>query len=231
MTEQTYDFDAKEVHSEASQLSEKSPQKLEVWEIVSKLVPSNALLLDVGCYNGSFGQYLHGVKYVGVDINSQAIKEAKRKEIDVVLASCDFLPFKNESFDACSLIEVIEHLYFPGNAVREVHRILKRSGKLILTTPNLADLINRVNMLLGSNIIPGLEQSQHIRFFTWKSLNVFLRRHGFKLEERKSWYVPFPLKRVTDKYPSWRRTMRLPAKLFPNLGDSLIGRWGKIRKA
>jgi len=228
MTGHTYDLDAAEVHREASQLSEKSAQKREKWEIVSKLVPLSGFLLDIGCYNGSFSGYLHGIKYVGVDVNSEAVKGAKRKKIDVVLASCDFLPFRSGSFGACSMIEVIEHFYFPSKAIREVHRILKPKGKLILTTPNLANFIDRVNLLMGLNIIPGLEQSQHIRFFTWKSLNSFLARHGFKLEWRKTHFLPFPLKRITDRYPMWRKAMRVPARLFPNLGVTLIGRWTRI---
>jgi len=228
MTEHMYDLGTKEVHKEASQLSEKSPLKIEKWKIVSKLVPLSGLLLDIGCYNGSFSRYLHGINYVGVDVNVQAIKEAKRKKIDVVLASCDSLPFKRESFDACSMIEVVEHLYFPGKAIEEVHRILKLNGKLILTTPNFANFINRVNLLMGLDIVPGLEQSQHIRFFTWKSLNAFLRRHGFQLENRKAWFLPFPLKRVTEKYPLWRKAMGLAGKLLPNLNVTLMGRWRRI---
>jgi SAM-dependent methyltransferase len=229
VTDHLHDLDATEFHSEESQLSEKSPQKHEQWKIVSKLVPSSGLLLDVGCYNGSISQYLHGIEYMGVDVNRRAVEEARRKGIDVLLASCDFLPFKNELFDACSLIEVIEHLYFPGKAVKEAYRILKPGGKLIVGTPNLANFIDRVNLLIGENIVPGLEQSQHVRFFTWKSLNSFLRRNGFELEERRTWYLQFPLKRMTDKYPSWRKAMRLPARLLPNLDKALHGRWRKIQ--
>lgn len=229
VVENVHDRDAIEFHRVESQLSEKSPEKLEQWEIVSELVPSSGFLLDVGCYNGSFSRYVHGIQYIGVDVNRQAISEAKERKIDVMLASCNFLPFRSGLFDACSLIEVIEHLFFPGKAVEEAHRILKPDGKLILTAPNLVNFIDRVNMLVGKNIVPGLEQSQHIRFFTWKSLNHFLRRNGFELEGRKTWYLQFPLKRITDKYPLWRKAMRLPAKLFPNLDKALCGRWRKAQ--
>ncbi len=219
---------------DAEEVPQASPQKLEKWKIVSKLVPSNGLILDVGCYNGTFSRYLrthactHGIGYVGVNVNSQAVKEAKRKKLDAVLASCDFLPFQSEAFDTCSLLHVIEHLYFPDKAIGEAHRILKPNGKLILIARNFANFFNRVYILVGKNVIPGFEQSQLIRFFTWKSLNDLLKRNGFELEERKTWYLPFPLKRITDKYPLWRKAMRLPAKLLPNLSDSLIGRWRKI---
>lgn len=226
MTEHEYALDVKETYDEKL-------RKLEKWEIVSKLVPSNKLLLDVGCYNGSFSRYLrthahmHRIGYVGVNINSQAIDDAKGKKLDAVLASCDFLPFKNEAFDACSLLHVVERVYFPDNAIKEAYRILKSNGKLILVTRNFADFINRVYMLIGINVIPGFEQSEIIRFFTWKSLNNFLKRHGFEFERRETWFIPFPMRKITDKYPTWRKVMRFPARLLPNLSDSLMGRWIK----
>ena len=143
------------------------------------------------------------------------------------MASCDFLPIRNEAFYTCSLMQVIGHLYFPTKTVREVHRILKFDGKLILTTLNFADFSNRINVLIG-NIIPGMEQSLLLRFFTWKSLNIFLRKHGFKLEKRRKWFIPFPLMRIIYKFPAWRKAMTLPAKVLPNYSDSLMGEWRKI---
>jgi len=223
--EKVNDLCAKEAHKSAP-LIEFTPN-IERQHILSKLLQPDGLLLDVGCWDGSFSQYLNGMKYIGVDINCQALGKAKGKKIDVVIASCDFLPFKSESFDACSMIEVIEHLYFPGKAVREAHRILKPNGKLILATPNFVNFIDRVNMLIGNYTPYGTEQGKHIRFFTWKSLNDFLRRHGFELEERKTWYLPFPMRRITKKFSSWRNVMRLLAKLFPNFDEGLLGKWRK----
>jgi len=225
--EEINDLYAKETHKRAS-LEGCSPSRArERQQILSKLLPPNGLLLDVGCWDGSFSRYSREINYIGLDINLQALKKAKRKKIDLILASCDFLPFRSESFDACSMIEVIEHLYFPGRAIREAHRILKPNGKLILATPNLVNFIDRVKMLLGKDIT-WLFGHQHIRFFTWKSLNDLLRRHGFELEERETWFLPFPMRSVTKKYPSWRKAMRLPAKLFPNLDEGLLGKWRKV---
>lgn len=226
MQEEIQDLDVNKFHKETA-------QKLEKWKIVAKLIPPNGLVLDVGCYNGTFGRYLRmnanmlGIRYVGVNVCNEALKDAKGRSMDAVLASYDFLPFKNESFDTCSLLHIIEHIYFPEKAVIEVYRILKPNGKLILVARNFANFIDRVHMLMGQDFIPGLEKSELIRFFTWRSLNGLLRRHGLKLEERQTWFLPFPARRVTEKYTKWRKAMRLSARLFPNLDESLIGRWTK----
>jgi SAM-dependent methyltransferase len=220
------DFYAKETHKKAS--LDCCEPSVERQQILSKLVPSNALLLDVGCWDGSFSQFLNDVKYVGVDVNRKALEKAKLKKLDIVVASCDFLPFKNEAFDACSIIEVIEHLYFPDKVLREIHRILKKNGKILLATPNFVNFIDRVNILMGKHPLAGTSH-QHIRFFTWKTLNTLLRRCGFELEKRETWFLPFPTRTIAKKYLLWRRIMRVAAKLFPNLDEGLLGRWRKIK--
>jgi SAM-dependent methyltransferase len=219
------DFYAKATHKHAS--LEGCEPSIERQRILSKLVPSNALLLDVGCWNGSFSQFLNSVEYVGIDINRQALEKTKLKKLDVVVASCDYLPFKNEAFDVCSMIEVIEHLYSPEVALREINRILKKNGELVLATPNFVNFIDRINMLIGKHPLAGTEH-QHIRFFTWKTLNVSMKKCGFELEKRETWILPFPARTITRKFPKWRKIMMHTAKLLPNLDEGLLGKWRKI---
>jgi ubiquinone/menaquinone biosynthesis C-methylase UbiE len=160
MLEKMYDLNATKSHKEAP-LKGCEPS-VERQKILSKLLQPGGFLLDVGCWDGSFSQYSDEIEYVGVDINLKALKKAKRKKIEVIWASSDFLPFKSESFDMCSMIEVIEHLYLPGKAVEEIHRILKSNGKLILGTPNFVNLVDRIYMLMGKHTIEGMEHHQHM---------------------------------------------------------------------
>lgn len=52
-----------------------------------------------------------------------------------VQADVHRLPFRDETFDLVLCTEVLEHLHAPDSALREMHRVLKPRGKLILTTP------------------------------------------------------------------------------------------------
>ncbi len=226
--ERINDFYAKKYHKKAP-LEECKPS-IERQRILSELAPSRGLLLDVGCWDCSFSQHLKGIEYIGIDINRRALEKARSKKIDVVLASCDLLPFRSEVFDACSMIEVIEHLYFPSKAIKEAHRILKPDGKLILATPNFVNFIDRISVLVGKHEISGTEH-QHIRFFTWQTLNNFLEKHGFELEKRKTWFLPFPTRRIVRKNRLWRKLMGYTVRLFPNLDEGLLGGWRKVSKS
>ena len=59
------------------------------------------------------------------------------------------LNIENNSVDLILMCEVIEHLYNPDLVLEECYRILKKNGKLIITTPNLTSWFNRILFLFG----------------------------------------------------------------------------------
>jgi SAM-dependent methyltransferase len=61
------------------------------------------------------------------------------------------LPFPDETFDLVIFAEVIEHLTYPQIMVSELARVLKPGGALVLTTPNIFSLGNRLATLLGTD--------------------------------------------------------------------------------
>jgi ubiquinone/menaquinone biosynthesis C-methylase UbiE len=85
---------------------------------------SDLRTLDIGCANNPYKAYFKN--RVGVDISSAP-------NVDVV-ADAHSLPFENESFDQILCTEVLEHLHTPELAIREMRRVLKPAGKIILTT-------------------------------------------------------------------------------------------------
>jgi SAM-dependent methyltransferase len=102
--------------------------------------------------------------------------------------------FGADSADLVLMIEVIEHLLNPDDAILEVQRILHRGGALILTTPNLSSLINRLSLLAGYLPLsaevstrkvfgrPGSSVAGHLRLHTFRSLRDFLSFYDFKIE-------------------------------------------------
>jgi len=98
------------------------------------------LILDIGCAEGFITNYLSQLQaqVIGIDID-QSLKIAKNKvkNADFIQASITHLPFKDGTFEAATLLEILEHL--PNAAINkgiaEVNRVLKSGGTLIVSVP------------------------------------------------------------------------------------------------
>ncbi len=84
----------------------------------------HGLTLDIGCGHVAYQKYFPN--YIGFDIQPGL-------KVDVV-GDAHNLPFKDEKFDNILCTEVLEHLHSPEIAISEMKRVLKKGGKLILTT-------------------------------------------------------------------------------------------------
>ena len=94
-------------------------------------------ILDVGCGTGINLKYLDQYgKASGLDFSKDALYFSRsRGNAALVCGSGDCLPFKNNSFDIVCAMDVLEHIEDDEGAVRELFRILRIGGYLILTVP------------------------------------------------------------------------------------------------
>ncbi len=100
---------------------------------VADRLPPGALLLDAGAGECAYRTSFAHCRYVAMDL---AIGEATWNYANLdSLARLDGLPLADESVDAILCTQVLEHLEWPREAVREFHRVLKPGGVLYLTAP------------------------------------------------------------------------------------------------
>ena len=137
---------------------EESPQRLEEtcpwYKLVLEYLPPLAgkRVLEVGCGRGRFLTELtaRGPVVYGVDLSAFAVHVAQehlrkagvsRARAAVCQADAHYLPFADASFDVVVSCETIEHLIEPETALREMARVTKQGGMLILTTPSYLNLM------------------------------------------------------------------------------------------
>lgn len=171
-------------------------------------------ILDIGCHIGTDLFQLPKVnpnaKFWGIDISSDAISYAKKlaklrgeKSIYFKVADANKpLPFPESYFDVVLASEVIEHLHYPQQFLKEVRRILKSSGNLIVSTPNDKSIVNKIARFLGiKRLVEASRQmdfqrhgpafhlqpadwdhSAHISLYGWSEWKKMFEKAGFKVD-------------------------------------------------
>jgi SAM-dependent methyltransferase len=178
-----------------------------------------AVFLDCGCRDGEFtlkkAAKIGTKKIHGIEIVESNANIARARGIE---AYCGDLqqkfPFEDATFDAVSVSQVIEHLSDTDGFFREVNRVLKKGGYVIVATPNLAsfdsillliggrqpglanvsDEVLAGTLKIGHQPVPPDEGPLHRRSFTPRALRELMEYHGFKtVRDRCVGFYPLPL--------------------------------------
>ncbi|WP_309493607.1 class I SAM-dependent methyltransferase [Candidatus Hecatella orcuttiae] len=111
-----------------------------VWGLYnSEVGNARPLVLDCGCGRGSYAYRLDEEQYVGLDVDALSIKLAHRfyPENMFVVGDATKLPFRGSVFDHVICSEVLEHVSKDKAVLAELARVMKPSGRLILSVPNI----------------------------------------------------------------------------------------------
>jgi SAM-dependent methyltransferase len=101
-------------------------------ELIPLLAELKGEVLDVGCGRKPYRSLVDSARYVGVDIDSPATREIGAADI---YYDGSTLPFDRASFDAVICSQVLEHIFAPDEFLREIWRVLRPGGQLVLTVP------------------------------------------------------------------------------------------------
>jgi SAM-dependent methyltransferase len=154
---------------------------------VIKYIPEGSIVCDIGC--GKEGYFLNKlsdrIKYgIGFD---EKIKDQKRDKYELrQLKIIGNIPLENEKCDVVAMVAVLEHLSNPQRVLNESFRILKKGGRLILTTPTplARPLLNFLSFKL--KLIDKNEIKDHKNYFWTKNVRKMLLESGFREENIKN---------------------------------------------
>jgi ubiquinone/menaquinone biosynthesis C-methylase UbiE len=143
-------------------------------------------ILDVGCGGGYFTHAISGLgsprEVFGIDISENAIQQARSDYpgINFSVGEITSLEFQEEFFEAIFAIEVLEHIMDVGLALKELNRVLKKGGYLVITTTDF-NLLKRVLIALFFFDKYFYPTNPHIRFFDKNTLSSILEKNGFSV--------------------------------------------------
>lgn len=167
-------------------------------------VPTSAgvRILDYGCGTAPYPVYFmqRGARVTVVDAEPTVVSAQRRWGLDAVLMRPGApMPFADGAFDVIYLSQVFEHLPDPEWLLAEAHRMLTRSGVLLLMYPNPRSVWRSV---FGTNWVSGWYAPYHLYLYSPTAIRSAARRRGFAVH------------RIVSRTPeSWFR-LNLKACLF-----------------
>jgi 2-polyprenyl-3-methyl-5-hydroxy-6-metoxy-1,4-benzoquinol methylase len=143
-------------------------------------------LLDVGCGLGFFVEVamMGGWDAWGIDLNKHAVEWANEHVSEHVhYGTVDHLTEPDGSFDCVTMFDVIEHLDDPAGEIREISRVLRPGGLLVVVTPDAGSLMAKV---LRSRWLEMKRAPEHLHFFDKGGLRRLLDDVGLDAFESHS---------------------------------------------
>lgn len=130
----------------------------------------NAKILDFGVGSGAFLKSIYDRGYhdlSGCDIDNYLAPEVKPLVEDFKTFDASFakFPWADKFFDVVTAWEVFEHLENPHQALREVDRVLKPGGLLVMSLPNIFHIVSRLIFLKRGLFPRWNETNNHISMF------------------------------------------------------------------
>lgn len=162
---------------------------------IEEYKPERGILLEVGCAGGSFlmAASERGWKSVGVEVSQYACEQARQLGLDIFCGELSYAKLPSRFFDVVYLQDVIEHVPDPGACLKEIARILKTDGILVMFVPTYIEtVLNKVWILLSTakQSIRGLmgkrsgwymEKPYHLYEFMPCTLNELLTKCGLQV--------------------------------------------------
>lgn len=155
-------------------------------------------VLDVGCSWGYLSREMlarGNSSVVGMELDPELGERAREVCEQVLIGDVEEqeLAFEPESFDAVLCGDVIEHLRDPEAFLRRLRPLLRPGGRLVVSTPNVANWSNRLALLAGlwRYTEVGIVAHTHFFLFTKRTLEETLASAGYEIE-RFDFTAPVP---------------------------------------
>jgi ubiquinone/menaquinone biosynthesis C-methylase UbiE len=152
------------------------------------------IILEIGVGSGKYTSLVSRTNHVvGIDISDESVEVAARtverngikENTSLVISMCEKLPFQEDMFDQTLMIDFVEHLSDESleSMLEDVRRVLKKSGKVVIYTPNRKHIFEYIRK----------PPKGHIGLRTASEIESKLLKHRYRVE--KTYFRPshFPV--------------------------------------
>ncbi len=168
--------------------------------IIGNWVAEKSVVLEVGPGDGVISRWLRQTKQcrtIGIEYVSAAAEVARDAFDELLIGSIEDQAVlarvaKSAPFDAIIFADVLEHLVDPWAALRNMLPLLKPTGRVLLSVPNIAHWSARLNLLRGRfDYTDGyLMDRTHLRWFTQRTARTLAQSSGYRVVAAATVYKP-----------------------------------------
>lgn len=195
-----FDYEKKVWGAEEVRLSPFYIQGLKLRYTLDALKGIKGKVLDIGCGGGNMAKaikfYRPDLDVYGIDISKTAIKVAKKnvEDVNFISASCEKIPFKDHTFDALVMYDVLEHMAYPDKTIIEMKRILKKGGLIHVFSPLDGQENTLYSLIYKIGWQPKNEHTGHLQVFSDESFTKLFKKHKLKfISKRYSFHFIFSM--------------------------------------
>ncbi len=186
-------------------------------EMTAFLPETARTILDVGCGAGGYGRTVKtsrpATEIWGVETNRDAAQIAAGYLDRVVVGNFpDSIGVPRQYFDVVQFNDVLEHMVDPWEALRQTVQLLKPTGVVVASIPNVRYLPVLFKLLVRGEwkyAASGVLDSTHLRFFTRSGICSLFNECGYRVE------------RILGIHPMMRWQVRFLAALFQVVADDM----------
>mgnify|MGYP001046825587 CR=1 FL=1 len=183
-------------------------------QLIKSLKFPSPFILDVGSGTGAnLSSFSKIGKTFGIDISKQAVDFCNRRGLkNIIQSPVEKIKFKDKNFDIITCLDLLEHTTNPIDVLKEIRRVLKDSGKIIITVPAFRILWSQHDEALC-----------HLRRYEKDSLMYDLHEAELKIEKMSylfftSFFVVAPIRIlrriIINKQKLYSDTTTLPPKIL-----------------
>lgn len=195
-----------------------------ILEYLQRYAKKSDHILDVGCWTGALGLELQKQKYKnnytldGIELNTEAIKKAKksgyRTVFNINLNHLDnYYINQLPTYDIIIFGDVLEHTQNPEKVLIQLKTLLKPTGMIAISLPNIGFIYFRLTHLFGKwdYTETGIMDKTHLKFFTVKSATKLINNSNLKVIEKDGYAG------IENKTLIVRSIFKRLAKIYPPL--------------